>query len=103
VLGTVSTLGFATSVLRFLRIIRARRHAAGWRLPPPALSWHSRQAAIAGLARRPRRRRHALPALYAEPARMAPLALPACRFRTVSGARGWVVLALILPYIIRPS
>lgn len=109
VLGTVSTLGFATSVLRFLPHYIAQ-HAL-----PLARGFHRTGmlvallagAAIGGLglvilARMPA----LLPAPYGEPARMALLALPAFALADfldgVGRSRGWVALALIPPYVVRP-
>ena len=109
VLGTVSTLGFATSVLRFLPHYLARSAL------PLARGFHRTGivvallagAAIAGLGLLVLGGAATLlPAPYAEPARMALLALPAFALADfldgVGRSRGWVVLALIPPYIIRP-
>ncbi len=109
VLGTVSTLGFATSVLRFLPQYLAEAslplargfHRAGMLI---ALLAGTAIAAfglllLAGIPA-------LLPAPYAEPARLALLALPAFALADfldgVGRSRGWVALALVPPYIIRP-
>src|SRR3954453_7134434 len=109
VLGTVSTLGFATSVLRFLP------HYLAQGALPLARGFHRTGivvallagAAIAGLGLLVLGAAATLlPAPYAEPARLALLALPVFALADfldgVGRSRGWVVLALIPPYIIRP-
>jgi O-antigen/teichoic acid export membrane protein len=109
VLGTVSTLGFATSVLRFLPQYLTEAAL------PLARGFHRTGMLIALLAGT------AITALgllllagfptllaapYAGPARMALLSLPAFALADfldgVGRSRGWVVLALAPPYIIRP-
>ncbi|MET0483951.1 MAG: lipopolysaccharide biosynthesis protein [Aestuariivirgaceae bacterium] len=109
VLGTVSTLGFATSVLRFLPQYLTQGAL------PLARGFHRTgmlAALLAGTAIAAlgllllSRFTTLLPAPYAVPARMALLALPAFALADfldgVGRSRGWVVLALAPPFIIRP-
>jgi O-antigen/teichoic acid export membrane protein len=109
VLGTVSTLGFATSVLRFLPQYLTEGSL------PLARGFHRTGMLIALLAGAAiaalgllliAGSTTLLPAPYAEPARMALLSLPAFALDDfldgVGRSRGWVALALMPPYIIRP-
>ena len=109
VLGTLSTLGFATSVLRFLPQYLTQGAL------PLARGFHRTgmlAALLAGTAFAAlglllqSRYITFLPAPYEAPARMALLALPAFALADfldgVGRSRGWIVLALAPPYIIRP-
>jgi O-antigen/teichoic acid export membrane protein len=109
VLGTVSTLGFATSVLRFLPQYLAEGSL------PLARGFHRAGMLVALLAGAAAtalgllvlaRFASLLPAPYAVPARIALLSLPAFALADfldgVGRSRGWVALALVPPYIIRP-
>jgi O-antigen/teichoic acid export membrane protein len=109
ILGTVSTLGFATSVLRFLPQYLAEGSL------PLARGFHRAAMLVALLAGAAvtalgllvlARFALLLPAPYAGPARIALLSLPAFALADfldgVGRSRGWVALALVPPYIIRP-
>jgi len=109
VLGTLSTLGFATSVLRFLPQYLAEGSL------PLARGFHRTGLLIALLAGTAITALGLfllssfvtlLPPPYAVPARTALLALPAFALADfldgVGRSRGWVALALVPPYIIRP-